>query len=220
MAPFGTIYSYPNNPRVMKIQASANLNGLELAMADFAMGQTNRSPEFLAKFPLGKVPAFETPDGVKLVESDAITQYVAESGPLAGQLLGSTTTKRAQIRQWIAFADGEVLEPVMKLALWRVKLHPYNEAIETASLARLERALAYLEKHLADRTWVATDELSLADITLAAALVWGVSMSIDAEMRAKYPTVISWYERVIESEGVKQAFGEKKYIEKREAPPS
>jgi elongation factor 1-gamma len=37
-------------------------------------------------------------------------------------------------------------------------------------------------------------------------------------MRQKYPFVVSWYEKTIESEGVKQAFGEKKFVEKRETP--
>ena len=58
--------------------------------------------------------------------------------------------------------------------------------------------------------------LSLADITVASALQWGFAMVIDAEMRAKYPATVAWYERVVESEGVKEAFGEKKFVEKRE----
>jgi elongation factor 1-gamma len=57
----------------------------------------------------------------------------------------------------------------------------------------------------------------MADITVASALVWGFAMAIDAEMRPKYPTVVAWYERVLQQEGVKQAFGEKNFIEKRQA---
>jgi elongation factor 1-gamma len=38
------------------------------------MGVTNNSAEFLAKFPLGKVPALETSEG-PLYETDAIAQY-------------------------------------------------------------------------------------------------------------------------------------------------
>ncbi|KAJ5131563.1 uncharacterized protein N7515_007602 [Penicillium bovifimosum] len=219
MAPFGTIYSYMPSPRIMKAQAAANLNGLELAIPQFTMGQTNRTPDFLAKFPLGKVPAFEAADGTTLFESDAIAQYIAESGPAADQLLGSTPAKRATIRQWICFAQGEILDPVTHLALWRLKIRPYDQKTEETNLDRLARSLDCLETHLKNRTWlVDNDKLSLADITVASSLVWGFSMVIDAEMREKYPTVISWYERTIEAEGVKQAFGEKKYIEKRQGP--
>ncbi|KAJ5161003.1 hypothetical protein N7492_006395 [Penicillium capsulatum] len=219
MAPFGTIYSYIPSPRVMKAQAAANFNGLELAIyPDFAMGKTNRTEDFLSKFPLGKVPAFEGADGTNLAESDAITQYLAESGPAAAQLMGATPAERAVIRQWISFAQGEVLDHVTQLALWRLKMRPYNEDNETWALQGLERGLASLESRLQGRTWLASQEkISMADITVASSLVWGFTMAIDAEMRQKYPAVIGWYDRVLEVPEVKQAFGEKKFIEKRQA---
>ena len=181
------------------------------------MGKTNRTEDFLSKFPLGKVPAFEGADGTTLFESDAIAQYIAESGPAAAQLIGATPAERARIRQWIAYAQGEVQDYVTQLALWRVKLAPYNEATETTALSRLERSLNCLETTLQGRTWLAdSDKITMADITVASALIWGFSLAIDAEMREKIPTVVAWYERVIEVDGVKEAFGEKKFIEKRQ----
>ncbi|GFF31417.1 elongation factor 1-gamma [Aspergillus udagawae] len=216
---FGTLYSYPNNPRVMKILSAANLNNLTISVPDFKIGTDNHTPEFRAKFPFGKVPAFEGADGTKIVESDAIAQYVAESGPAAGQLLGTTPAERAAIRQWISFADGEIQGPGIPLILPRLGYVPFDENVEKKNLEKLERSLAYLEGHLRDRNWIATEEkLSLADITVAATLNWAFSFVIDREMRQKYPFVVSWYEKTIESDGVKQAFGEKKFIEKRETP--
>ena len=204
-----------------QVQAAANLNGLQIeAPSDFAMGKTNRSPEFLAKFPMGKVPAFAGTDGTNIFDSDAIAQYAAESGPAAGQLLGTTPAQRAQIRQWICFGSSEVTDPVTQLMLWRVGLTAYNETAEKTALARLERSLSTLEGYLKGRTWVATnDKLSLADISVAAGLRTGLALVIDADMRKKYPTTIEWYERTVETDGVKQAFGEKTYIEKRKESP-
>lgn len=219
MAPFGTIYSYMPSPRVVKVQAAANINGLEVAIhPDFAMGKTNRTEEFLSKFPFGKVPTFEGADGTNLFESDAIAQYVAESGPAAAQLMGATPAERASIRQWITFGQGEILDHITQLALWRLKMVPYNEATETRALERLERALLFLQTHLQGRTWLASeDKITMADITVASSLIWGFAMAIDAEMRQKCPAVVAWYERVLETDGAKQAFGEKNYIEKRQA---
>lgn len=185
------------------------------------MGVTNKTPDFISKFPLGKVPAFEAADGTVIFESDAIAQFVAESGPAADQLMGATPATRASIRQWISFAQGEILDPVQQLALWRIKLVPYDAATETKALERLERSLACLDTHLqgeGGRTWfVPGDKISMADITVASALVWGFAMAIDAEMRSKYPAAVAWYERVLQQEGVKQAFGEKNFVEKRQA---
>lgn len=184
------------------------------------MGKTNKTEDFLSKFPLGKVPAFEGADGTNLFESDAIAQYIAESGPAASQLLGATPAERAVIRQWICYAQGELLDPITQLALWRLNIRPYDEATEVNALQRLERSLACLETYLKGRIWFAGDKISMADITVASALVWGFSMAIDAEMRAKYPLTVAWYERTLETDGVKQAFGEKNFIEKRQAHQS
>lgn len=180
------------------------------------MGKTNRTEDFLSKFPTGKVPAFEGADGTNLIESDAIAQYCAESGPAAGQLVGSSPAERSQIRQWICFAQSEVLDNVQSLGLWRMKIAPFNEATETSAMKNLVRALDVLERYLNGREWLANGQkISMADITVASALYWGFSIIIDAEMRTKYPVVVAWYERVVEVDGVKQAFGPKTFIEKR-----
>lgn len=77
MPSIGKIYSYPNNPRVAKAAIAANYNNQQITMVpDFKMGETNKTPEFLAKFPLGRVPAFESTDGsFTLYESNAIAYY-------------------------------------------------------------------------------------------------------------------------------------------------
>lgn len=65
------------------------MNGLEIDVPAFTMRETNRSPDYLSKFALGKVPAFEGADGFCVTESIAIATYIAKSGPKADQLLGA-----------------------------------------------------------------------------------------------------------------------------------
>lgn len=51
-----TLYTYPENFRGYKVQAAANYSGFNLNVdAGFQYGTTNKTPEFMAKFPLGKV---------------------------------------------------------------------------------------------------------------------------------------------------------------------
>ncbi|TEY63391.1 hypothetical protein BOTCAL_0155g00130 [Botryotinia calthae] len=129
MSSLRTVYSYPNNPRTMKIQATAAFNHKTIDLfPDFVMFQTNRTSECLADFPLGRVPAFrDATSSFHLFESDAVAQYAAESGPAANQLLGSNVKERATIRQWISFANNEVLEPVTTLILWRYGLGAFEK---------------------------------------------------------------------------------------------
>merc|ERR1712080_715572 len=76
--------------------------GAQLTVSkDFVFGETNKSPDFLKKFPLGKVPAFEGSDGVLLTESNAIAYYVANE-ELRG---GSDAAARAQVVQWMGMAE-------------------------------------------------------------------------------------------------------------------
>ncbi|OJJ08809.1 hypothetical protein ASPVEDRAFT_47964 [Aspergillus versicolor CBS 583.65] len=216
---FGTIYSYPQNPRVAKIHAVANLNGLKIEDAPFEFGKTNKSPEFLAKFPLGKAPAFSGTDGVNIFESNAIAHYVADSGPLREQLLGSNAAERAAVQQWVTMAETEVMPPAVTIILPRFGLGSFDQGAEDQAVSKLERSVESLERHLSSgKTWLAGEKISLADISIAASLVWGFTFAIDAEMRNKYPGVVAWYERVMATEGVKKAFGETKFVEKRTAP--
>lgn len=75
MTAFGKIYTYPNNRRVQKALIAAKYNGLTIDVPEFAMGTENKSADYLAKFPMGRVPAFEDANGNSLFESGAIAYY-------------------------------------------------------------------------------------------------------------------------------------------------
>lgn len=92
---------------------------------------------------------------------------------------------------------------------------------EEAALNGLERALGCLETCLEGKTWLGDGEgVSLGDLSIASALVPGFILVIGEEIRGRFPGVMGWYERVIGVEGVREAFGEKIFIEKRQKSPS
>jgi elongation factor 1-gamma len=53
---------------------AAKYNNLKIEVPPFEFGKSNRTPEFLKKFPLGKVPAFEGKN-VNICESNATAFY-------------------------------------------------------------------------------------------------------------------------------------------------
>src|SRR5258706_6630980 len=62
--------------RSAQIKAVAAIGGLTLdEPSDYVHYTTNKTPEFLAKFASGKVPAFEANDGFTLFEGTAIARY-------------------------------------------------------------------------------------------------------------------------------------------------
>ncbi|RAH68495.1 uncharacterized protein BO66DRAFT_326781 [Aspergillus aculeatinus CBS 121060] len=210
----------------MQIQAAAALNNLTLDIPQpFAFGTANKSPEFLEKFPTGKVPAFESSDGeVTLVESDAIAQYVAGCGPAAPALLGRNVAEQAAVRQWICFAETEVFRNMVAVVLWRVGMREYDARVDGEGAKGLEEALAVVERHLAggerEKDYLATEGgLSLADLTLASALFWAFMHYIDEEMRGRFPRVVRWYLRVVGAERVREVFGEPCLVAVRKVAP-
>lgn len=212
MAPFGTLYTTNGflHARITKILAAANLNGLEILIdPDFQYGVTNKSAEYRAKFPHGKIPAFETPSGFYLAEGSAIAYHVADSGPRREQLLGRTAQDRALVQMWISFADSQIFPDAGAILTPMLGQSAYDKDVVDVKEAQFLRALRRLEVHLAQegKTWlVRDDELSLADLSVAAGLLWPLQNFMDPEYRKEIPKTMEWWERVLKVEGVGKAF--------------
>ncbi|KAH8200955.1 hypothetical protein TruAng_004893 [Truncatella angustata] len=198
MSSLGTIWTYPSNPRAMK---------------------TNKTPEFLADFPLARVPTFKSAGGLTLYESDAIALYAAESGGACEQLLGTSVDERAVVRQWIGFADHELFGPLTTLILWRYGMGHFDENAEKIALQHLVSSLDVVERQLQGTQYIASEKLSLADLSMAAAMYWGFGQVVDRKLRGRYTRTTEWYLRVIQDKRINSAFGEGDFIEIRKERP-
>ncbi|KAH6645486.1 glutathione S-transferase [Truncatella angustata] len=219
MGSFGKIYSYPGNWRVQRAQVVASLNNLEVSLAEgFAMGQTNKTPEFLSKFPLGKVPAFEGADGFCVAEGAAICSYIASSGPKAAQLLGLSDTKTAaRVTEWSCFAENELVPNVMPAAVMCLfKIVPFDAQKYDQSASNLLRALRRLEVAVKDgKKFLVGEELTLADVMVAGPLFFALGYLIDDEMKREVPEVNRYLEGLSQIPEFKGAFGELKSVASR-----
>ncbi|KAI0906977.1 glutathione S-transferase [Ustulina deusta] len=217
MAPFGKIYSYPNNPRVNRALIVADMNGLEIEFPPFTMRETNRSPEFVTKFPLGKVPTFEGADGFCLTESIAIANYIAQSGPKAGQLLGKDAKTQALITQWTSFAEGELFNNAfMPIAMTALKYYPLNEQAFDTHFAGMERDVKCLETALqGGKKFLVGDELTMADLMVSSLLYLSYKHLVDAEMRKDLPNLTAYIQAFAAVPEHKKHFGELEMCETR-----
>jgi len=200
--------------------AVAALNELELTISpDFEMGKTNKTPEYLAKFPLGKIPALETATGFTLYESSAITHYLCEVGPRREQLLGATAEERALVQQWVFFTTEQLFRTVIDLVRPILGIAPHDPTVEQRSREDLTRWLTFLDEYLAGRTWILPGgtAVSLADISVAHGLRLGLRLCIDGEERSKYPNLMQWWDRVLAVPEVNKAFGGNELFEKKPA---
>jgi glutathione S-transferase len=89
---------YGSTGRSDRVKAAAGWAGVSLEIAPFTMGVDNKTPEFLAKNPFGKVPVLETPDGTCIFESNAIARFLVSSTKCS--LYPEDAATRARIDAW------------------------------------------------------------------------------------------------------------------------
>jgi glutathione S-transferase len=68
---------------------------------------------------------------------------------------------------------------------------------------RLGSALKVMETHLADRDWLATDDISIADIACAGYLFYPEEFTFD---RADYPHINRWLDAIAAQSGWKHPY--------------
>jgi len=163
----------------------------ELQVIDL-MSRENRSPEYLAINPMGKVPAL-VDDGLTLYESTVINEYLEETHPEPA-LFPKDARERARARLVDAVHD-ESLLPAMGPAFRETfKPEDSRDAEKIAKCREKGRPiLKALSNLLGDRDYFCGD-FSIADIALAPTAHFYEMMY--AEDLAAFPNLVAWFERV------------------------
>merc|ERR1712024_91639 len=201
----GTLYTYPDNFRAQKALIAAKYSGAQLSLAkDFKFGETNKSADFLKKFPLGKVPAFEGSDGTILTESNAIAYYVAND-ELRG---GSDAAARAQVVQWMCMADNEILPASCTWVFPTMGIMQFNKNATERAKEDVKVALKTLNDHLLTRTFLVGERLSLADIAVACTMLSLYKQVLEPAFRKPFVNVTRWFTTVVNQPNVKAVLGE------------
>jgi len=209
----GTLYTCKDNFRSQRILIAAQYGNAKLNVCqeppNFVFGETNRTPEFLAKFPQGKIPAFESKDGNVITESNAIAYYVANE-----QLRGKTEAEKAQIVQFLAFADNEVVPAASTWTYPCLGIMPHNKQAEQKAQEEAYKSLSFLNEHLQSRTFLVGERVSLADISVFSALLPLYKLVLEPLVRKPYGNVNRWFETILNQPNVKTVVGTVKLCDK------
>lgn len=176
----------PNPTRVMLYLAEKKHAGHELpidqVIVDFRENE-QKSEEHLQRNPFGKLPVLELDDGSYLLETLPIIEYLEELHP-DPPLIGSTPRERAQTRSIERIIELGILRPIGGL------VHttdsplglPPNPPVAEYFREELPVAAKHVDSILADgRPFVLGDQLSIADLALAAGLQLGRMKQIGVE---------------------------------------
>ena len=174
--------------RLLLTQLAIPFERIEL---NITKGET-RTPEFLQRFPNGRIPAVELDDGKLLFESNAIILYFAEGTPF----LPADRFQRTQVFQWLFFEQYSH-EPYIASVRY-LMMHPDVQDLRRAILETLMRprgyeALGVMEGHLKSREWFVGEHYSVADVALYAYTHVADEGGFDL---ADYPAIRWWLGRV------------------------
>lgn len=144
---------------------------------------------FRALNPLGQVPVLQDGEAV-LADSNAILIYLASRYAPEGPWLPREPLAAAAVQRWLSIAAGEVMHgPAMArmIVLFGLEDDPARAARISA------RILGFMDDHLADRTFLAADHVTIADLACYSYVAHAPEGGVSLE---PYPKVRAWLARV------------------------
>jgi glutathione S-transferase len=186
-----TLYDYLPSQNAYKVRLL--LNHLDMPyqteIVSIFEGEGQR-PDFLGISPAGAVPAPRLEDGRTLAESNAILSYLAHGTPY----LPAEPFAQAKVQQWMSF-EQDYVTAIATLRHWTITGKLARRAPVLAERHRNvgRKALAILDRELAQRPFIAGEAYTIADMSVFAY----THLADEAGLAlTDHPSVVRWIERV------------------------
>ena len=186
------LYCFGESGNAYKVALALTLADMdwEPVFVDFFNGEA-RTPAFRAINEMGEVPVLVDGD-TTLTQSGVILDYISSK---SGKLGGRSAAERREILRWM-FWDNHRLSGVAGST--RFILNFLAEDKRPAGVipfqqGRLKAAYTVLNTHLADRTWVAGQAVTIADLACCGYLFYPEPFGF---VRADWPQLDRWLDRI------------------------
>ncbi len=201
-----TLYHFEGSPWCWKVRIA--LAEKRIAYKAIVPVNRDKDPQFQKLTPVGKVPVLVLDDGVSLIESTVINEYLEEKHPHPA-LLPREPEARARCRMIEEVADA-YLAPALRLtftARYRYdagkiyQLKTVNRDQEAEGLRIAGGYLDYLNSQAVAREYLC-GQFSLADIGLIPPITRSARL-LDLPMLQRWPNLAGWAERALSRPSVK-----------------
>jgi glutathione S-transferase len=153
----------------------------------------HKDPEYRKLSPLGQVPTFVDGD-VVITDSTAALVYLAiKHGD--ERWLPRDAEGAARVQRWLSAASGEVYRGPVLARAGRQFARPVD--LEGAD-RECKRLFKWMQAELAERTWLAADHATIADIAMYSYVRVVDEGDIDL---SPYPAILRWLEDVEKLDG-------------------
>jgi glutathione S-transferase len=164
--------------------------GTPYEIRPYARNATTRlaPPELATVHPLGKSPVVED-DGLTLIESGAIVDYIIRRHG-GGRLQPAAGTRDFEAyNQWLHYAEGSAMLPLM-LKLYTGRLGEAGAPLKPRIDSELANHLGFVNQSLAGRDFLVGDSLTGADVQMS------FVGEAARELRVQYPAMDAWVRRL------------------------
>ena len=192
-------HPFSSNARKATIVAQILKSPIEPVLVDLLKGE-NRSPEFLKLNPNGAVPVL-VDEGFVLTESNEIMIYLCEKAGAAGAALYPTELRaRSTVNRWLFWMSSHWSPAIAGLNFENnlKKMMNLGEP-DPAHVARQEtffkKFAAVLDAELGARPWICGDTMTLADIAIAAPLMYASAAKLPID---GFTNLGRWFAKVQE----------------------
>lgn len=184
------------SPYVRKVRVMLAEKGIECPLvlenvwaSDTTIQKTN---------PLGKVPCLILDDGSVLYDSRVICEYLDGLKP-GTPLIPAAGPERIAVRRWEALGDG-VLDAIVLVRLEEIQREPQerSEKWVLRQMAKVEAGLEMMAKDLGKNPWCVGEGISLADVTLGAALGYILFRYPSINWQQRYPNLKVHYAKLMQ----------------------
>ena len=197
------IHHAPNSRSTRAVWLCEEL-GLPFDLELYKLGDpAMRAPEYLAKHPMGRVPAVEDGDTV-IFESGAIVEYILTRHGGGRMRPAVDSADYPGYLQWLHYAEGMLMPQVNVIMEETFFLPPERRNDENVSRATklLTRMLTAVEAHMASGREFLAGDFSGADIMTGHACI--VSKRLKADLSDK-PNVAAYIDRLTERSAYQKA---------------
>jgi len=189
------IYGNKGSGSANKVEYTLHLLNMPHDYKDMDFQKDLKTPEYLKIHPAGKIPAIDD-DGFILFESNAICRYLCDKK--GNSLYPKDLKKRALVDQWTDFTNLHVATAMGKIAVYKVFAKMMgmipDENSYQEGLKLMGRFMPIIDAQLANSTYLAGQELTLADINLFAALEYADKSAYDL---SEWKHVSNWRKKLM-----------------------
>lgn len=197
MTPTCTVYGHFNSQPATRVVLFLSMAGQPFAYRHVDLRtKQQKSPEYLAISPFGRVPALRDGD-LCISESTVILTYLAGK---TGSFGGRDEVESLRLAQWLSWMADVLLPLQRSRAIRRFGLDPNAKPFMDAASAS---GMAQFDQHLAGKDFVEGGRPTIADIFAFPLIDLASEAEIDL---AAYGNVKAWHERMLAQPGCKPQY--------------